>query len=622
MARKRFEPATYTPEDLFRTTGSGLLRFDVPPFQRDYSWDEARWRDLWRDVARKAIKTGGTTAHFLGVVLLQDVSGGTASKVQVRVIDGQQRLLTLTALLAALRDEGCDIGVDPFSVAHKARWSGVKPDTEVALKRMGAGEFKDEFPRDMLNQPVAQAYRYFRCQLRLGRPVSTDLANRVERPVKSDEAWEEWPELLPGQKKWSLAQFRVAVTKQLVVVGIHLPPEEQEATGVFESLNGANTQLHEFDKMRVLLYTRAGGESGDYEKLFVPAERQLLATTYRGKVKSVGDQFLYDYSLVHVKSVWDGVSPSALRTHEALKEHALRVAPQDKDFVPKVLKPIVRAASVFPIAVGADEALVRAVRTKEIGYKDALAIRAITGYTSGPPVPLVMRVLLTPKLSPAERTKRLRLIESMLMRCILARTPLSPMRSDLIRLLHGLDETADSTELRAALKQLLDGLDVPPDSELKTMAGESGIFAGDGRVSKTALAQLLRSVEHTQLTNVTNLLPSGGGKDAYTIEHIFPQTENITAGWKKEFKSWGRDAADLSDAWALRHALGNLILLKRSDNSGFGTKSFTLKKQALASSTEQLLMYATVVHKQMWTSDQIEARGKSMAAALLKARPL
>lgn len=622
-SRERFEPAIYRPEDLFRAAGAGSMRFDVPPFQRDYSWSEPRWRDLWRDVARKAVTIRSSNSeHFLGVLLLQDVSGTTATTSMVRVIDGQQRLLTLSVLLAAIRDHGGSLELDPFKVGTRLRWSGVKDDTAVVLKRIGDGELVDGFPRALASHPLAQAYRYFRIQLSQGRNLQGDLANKVPRPTARPlDEWDEWPAPVPTYAKWSLDRLTRSVTRQLVVVGIHLPPEEQEATGVFEALNGANTPLYEFDKVRVLLYTRSGGEKGEYARLLQPAERQLLATSYRGKVSFVGDQFLYDYTLCRAKDFWSVDAPSAARTHEVVKEQALRVAANEKEFVSRVLKPMVEAASVFPIAVGDEISLQTAVSKKRLDLKGAMAIRAISGYSSGPPVPVVMRLLLS-SAPHADRTKRLEAVEAMLVRYILARKGLSPLRSELIRVLRSSSQSASTADLRSAFAGVLDKLEIPDDSELIRMAGEEPIYAGPQKAPRAALAQLLRSLEHNRIRNVSNLLPSGSGRDAYTIEHVFPQTSRVTGAWKKDFKTWGRAKGDLDDAFALRHAMGNLLLLKRSDNSGFGTHSFGQKKSDLRGATEPLLMYASVVSKQMWTADQIENRGRAMARDLLNSRPL
>ena len=68
----------------------------IPFFQRAYVWNEKNWEDLIADL----LKTG--KSHFLGSLILKQVEIQTGNSKQVLVIDGQQRLTTLTILLRAL----------------------------------------------------------------------------------------------------------------------------------------------------------------------------------------------------------------------------------------------------------------------------------------------------------------------------------------------------------------------------------------------------------------------------------------------------------------------------------------------------------------------------------------
>ena len=77
--------------------GNGLL-YRVPPFQRDYSWGEEEWDDLWHDI-REVVRPEGEPAHYMGYLVLRSEDGK-----RFDIIDGQQRLTTLSIIvLAALR---------------------------------------------------------------------------------------------------------------------------------------------------------------------------------------------------------------------------------------------------------------------------------------------------------------------------------------------------------------------------------------------------------------------------------------------------------------------------------------------------------------------------------------
>ena len=76
--------------------------FEVPPFQRDYSWDKEEWEDLWLDIM--GLDDEGD--HYMGYVVLQE----TKESKNFLIIDGQQRITTISILIIAavklLKDRG------------------------------------------------------------------------------------------------------------------------------------------------------------------------------------------------------------------------------------------------------------------------------------------------------------------------------------------------------------------------------------------------------------------------------------------------------------------------------------------------------------------------------------
>src|SRR5437773_5208951 len=90
-----------------RTLAQVLISPDqyvIPVFQRFYSWTEKEWRTLWDDLHEILDPESVTKRHFLGsvVVVADDHTPGVTPSYQV--IDGQQRLITLSLLLCAVRD--------------------------------------------------------------------------------------------------------------------------------------------------------------------------------------------------------------------------------------------------------------------------------------------------------------------------------------------------------------------------------------------------------------------------------------------------------------------------------------------------------------------------------------
>src|SRR5262249_37409979 len=88
---------------------NGTTQFVIPVFQRDYSWLESDCDQLWRDLMVIAADPTDR-GHFLGSVVYVSTGDSAAGFTRWLLIDGQQRLTTLTLLLSALRDHITDVG--------------------------------------------------------------------------------------------------------------------------------------------------------------------------------------------------------------------------------------------------------------------------------------------------------------------------------------------------------------------------------------------------------------------------------------------------------------------------------------------------------------------------------
>jgi hypothetical protein len=90
------EELSATPVTLGEVLSNGR-RYAVPPFQRDYAWDETEWFELWADIRDLGSATGDAGNHYLGALVLQP----TGDRQPLNIIDGQQRLVTLSLLALA-----------------------------------------------------------------------------------------------------------------------------------------------------------------------------------------------------------------------------------------------------------------------------------------------------------------------------------------------------------------------------------------------------------------------------------------------------------------------------------------------------------------------------------------
>lgn len=84
-----------TTNSTFRQLLGNGLSYKVPPFQRDYSWTEDEWEDLWQDI-QDLDKDDGEPAHYMGYLVLQ-----SSNSKQFDIIDGQQRITTISIIILA-----------------------------------------------------------------------------------------------------------------------------------------------------------------------------------------------------------------------------------------------------------------------------------------------------------------------------------------------------------------------------------------------------------------------------------------------------------------------------------------------------------------------------------------
>ena len=110
--RYKFFGDFYIGDDFLQageTTLNKLLntsrQFIVPIFQRNYSWQKSQYEQLWFDILR-ASKFKEKQNHFIGSIVYIDMGTPAGRPQQLLLIDGQQRLTTISILLCAIKDYG------------------------------------------------------------------------------------------------------------------------------------------------------------------------------------------------------------------------------------------------------------------------------------------------------------------------------------------------------------------------------------------------------------------------------------------------------------------------------------------------------------------------------------
>ena len=239
----------------------GSKQYQVPLYQRTYSWKQDQLRRLWEDILKLSedrVDTPSAT-HFIGsLVLAPSPSNGPAGVQEFLVVDGQQRLTTLSILLCAIRDHLVKTEdperQDRERIDQQYLINKWKPEQQ-RLKLVPTQEDRpaylaclDSTPQAGGSDPVGAAYRFFQAQL-----------------VAADD-----PDDLSD-----IARIEDAVMSGLALVSV-AAQQGDNAHRIFESLNNTGLQLTQADLLRNYLFMRlpTRGEAA-YQSLWMPLQGQL-----------------------------------------------------------------------------------------------------------------------------------------------------------------------------------------------------------------------------------------------------------------------------------------------------------------------------------------------------------
>jgi hypothetical protein len=208
----------------------------------------------------------------------------------------------------------------------------------------------------------------------------------------------------------------------------------------------------------------------------------------------------------------------------------------------------------------------------------------------------------------------LKLSEGLIARLVLAKRPLSPLRSLVMSLMGSIDGDTNPAGLREALAARTSSL--PDDAELRN-AMLTMPYQGAG-VTGSQLGAIFRAIERKLAGSVESQLPYGDAPSSFIVERIFPVTcrERVTVTWKDDFK-WGRDADEIAETMSRTQEavdnIGNLTLLTKRANAYSKSKAFGAKRRLLAGDDDRiaqpvLKVNRPILKKKRWTVAEIDER--------------
>ncbi|MBT9313356.1 DUF262 domain-containing protein [Leptothoe kymatousa] len=236
-----------------RTSNFGELigngkTYQVPIFQRDYSWGPENWEDLWQDIV--SLYEGKSTSHYMGAIVLQNHS--TTDK-HFTVIDGQQRLATLSILGIAVIQKIKQLVAQGIDI----------DDNEKRQKILRRTYLSDEDPRSLkassklvLNENNNDFYQSYLINFKSPKNIRS-LKKSDQLLWKTFQYFSEELDKLTdiATDGFKLAEFLTdTVARKLLFIQINVD-DEINAYTVFETLNARGIELSTTDLLKNYLFS-------------------------------------------------------------------------------------------------------------------------------------------------------------------------------------------------------------------------------------------------------------------------------------------------------------------------------------------------------------------------------
>ncbi|WP_208348448.1 DUF262 and DUF1524 domain-containing protein [Helicobacter pylori] len=264
-------------------------QFVIPIYQRLYSWKKEQCEQLWDDI----IKIGGNdkmNGHFIGSILYV-LDGNTHSNNPLLIIDGQQRLTTITLLFIALRNHSSD------EVKRKKMESYL-----INSDKDGDKKFRlilSESDRDTLLSLIDKDRR---------KPSEPSV-----KIVENFELFEKWI-----SKNTDKLETIFKGLEKLMIVWIALKKEKDDPQLIFESMNSKGIELTQTDLIRnyIIMETEVKKQEDFYNQYWRAMEENFKQSEKQSKREDLFNKFVRHYLTIKI-----GKIPNEKRVYEAFKDY-------------------------------------------------------------------------------------------------------------------------------------------------------------------------------------------------------------------------------------------------------------------------------------------------------------
>lgn len=590
-----------------------LKVYNIPRYQREYTWGQQDWASLYDDVF------GNDPGYFLGsIIVIQGEIDPKTNIVDFEVIDGQQRLTTISLLLAALYAR---INEHPDAIDEDMQLDDVRLLRNRLVLKSNKG----------MTRVVPQVQNHNQDDYRWILKEHVGLAVVMQRPKyhgvrKMSKAFEYFYDRL-GEEiagmgdddavRTLLDKSRVLCSAVLVQINVD---SHADAYTLFASLNNRGVPLSAVDLIKNTLLAKVADADGDELDYYFEQWQEVLRNlgddyaTQERFFRQNYDAFRRDVNRPFVQEGGAQLPLGSVATRSnLLKIYEKRIG-QDPGAL-GVLDELIGNSAIYSQIIGVDRE-----------GMDAGLVRQLAEIARAQGVPSYLMLLYLMK-----RRSELDLDDSLiagivalLVRFFVRRNVTdTPPTRDLERLFISIcegieDERMKGVDVARHIKRRL--VDVSSSDATFKERLEGPIYDVNPDMTRYILTVLAEPSVTKEMKGLWERYPSGNY--VWTIEHVLPQGENIPASWVDMIGGGDKAKAQEIQA-AYVHTLGNLTIT--GYNSKLSNMPFIEKRDRKDSNGSNvgyrngLNLNDDLVSVDSWTKEQIEARTEKLVKLALQA---
>ncbi|OGR22267.1 MAG: hypothetical protein A2277_20140 [Desulfobacterales bacterium RIFOXYA12_FULL_46_15] len=561
MATMNFNTANSTFRQLL---GNGLS-YHVPPFQRDYSWAEDEWDDLWQDILG-LFESDGEPAHYMGYLVLQ-----SADSKRFDIIDGQQRITTLSVMILAALGHLQDLiaaGADADNNAKRKEQlqssyiSYLDPVSLVPRSKLELNRHNNRFyqtylvPLDKLPQRGLNASEHLLRKAFLW--FKERIKSRCGSTVESGK---------------NLAAFLDALVDKLFFTVITVT-DELNAFKVFETLNSRGVRLSATDLLKNYLFSVISTQNTHETEL------KALEDRWERIVGLLGSESFPEFLRVY----WNSRN-RLVRKSDLFKTIRKRITSRDAAF--DLLRSLDQSAAIYAALRDPQDALWNSDEKNTLEQLLMFNVRQ----------PLAMLMACHEKFHEQDKAAFTRIMKAVGVVSFRYNVICNLQAHEQERLYNDIAHKV-SSGVYAQPSNVIHAIgDVyPHDDRFKAAFAEKELQTTNSRNKKVA-RYILFEIERQR---------SGQDLDfesaAYSLEHILPEHPS---------EAWAYIEESKQDR--LIYRIGNLTPLETAGNKAIGNGDYASKRQVYHTSVFQITK-AVAEHYDTWDEQKIEARQKQLAS--------